>query len=70
MSFERPGMPRPSHEVDAEVEEALSHEGVELDDHEVETPDHPGAPSPGPQPYEARHRGTPKPEPAETDDTE
>jgi hypothetical protein len=52
MSFERPGLPRPGREVDAEVEEALSHEGVELDDdHEVDAPDHPGAPSAGPQPY-------------------
>ena len=71
MSFERPGLPRPGREVDAEVEEALSHEGVELDDdREVDTPDHPGAPSAGPQPYEPRHRGTPEPEPAETDDAE
>ncbi|MFI5736299.1 hypothetical protein ACIA49_39660 [Kribbella sp. NPDC051587] len=54
MSFDRPGLPKPGHELDSEVEAALAEEGVEVTDHEVDTPDHPGAVSEGPQPNPPR----------------
>jgi hypothetical protein len=44
---------------------------VEIDDHTVDRPDHPGAPSPGPQPSQPRHRRDTPPDaesPQSTDD--
>lgn len=60
MSFDRPGLPHPGHELDPEVDDTLREEGVELTaDHDVDVPEHPGGPSAGPQPYVPRH---PEPE--------
>jgi hypothetical protein len=55
MSFDRPGLPHPGHELRPEVDETLREEGVELDDdHEPDIPDHPGTVSAGPQPNPPR----------------
>ncbi len=54
MSFDRPGTPKAGRELDSEVEAALEEEGVEVADHEVDRPDHPGEPSAGPQPNPPR----------------
>ncbi|MGW6282680.1 hypothetical protein [Kribbella sp. NPDC055071] len=55
MSFDRPGLPLPGHELDPEVDETLREEGVELTNHEVDAPDHPGDVSAGPQPNHPLH---------------
>jgi len=55
MSFDRPGLPHPGHELRPEVDDTLAEEGVELDDdHEPDVPDHPGGRSLGPQPNTPR----------------
>ena len=56
MSFDRPGLPHPGHELRPEVDETLAEEGVELDhhDHAPDVPDHPGDRSSGPQPNPPR----------------
>ena len=63
MSFDPPGMPRPGRKIRGETEETLTEEGVEVTDHAVNRPDHPGAPSPGPQPYTPRRPAETPPEP-------
>ncbi|GAA1148834.1 hypothetical protein GCM10009630_54110 [Kribbella jejuensis] len=55
MSFDRPGLPHPGHEMDPAVEDTLREEGLELDkDDEPDIPDHPGSRSLGPQPNPPR----------------
>ena len=54
MSFDRPGLPHPGHELDPSVEDALREEGVELSGDEPDIPEHPGGPSAGPQPNQPR----------------
>jgi hypothetical protein len=54
MSFDRPGVPHPGHEMDPNIDQALVEEGVELTDHEPDIPDHPGGRSAGPQPNPPR----------------
>ncbi|WP_329005353.1 hypothetical protein OHA18_18445 [Kribbella sp. NBC_00709] len=54
MSFDRPGLPHPGHELDPAVEDALREEGVELTDDELDIPEHPGSRSAGPQPNPPR----------------
>src|SRR3954469_18058190 len=56
LSFDRPGLPHPGHELRPEVDETLAEEGVELDhhDHAPDVPDHPGGRSSGPQPNPPR----------------
>ncbi|MEU4193271.1 hypothetical protein AB0E69_15345 [Kribbella sp. NPDC026611] len=65
MSFDRPGLPHPGHELRPEVDDALAEEGVEFtDDDEPDIPEHPGSTSAGPQPNPARRppHETPPPE--------
>ncbi|MGC4940390.1 hypothetical protein [Kribbella sp. DT2] len=55
MSFDRPGVPKPGNRTDeAETEEILEEEGVEIADGRLDGRDHPGGPSTGPQPYTPR----------------
>ncbi|MFG1911050.1 hypothetical protein [Kribbella sp. NPDC048928] len=55
MSFDRPGLPHPGHELDPAVEDVLREEGVELSDtDEPDVPEHPGSQSLGPQPNPPR----------------
>jgi hypothetical protein len=55
MSFDRPGLPHPGHELDPEVEDTLREEGVEFTElDEPDIPDHPGSRSAGPQPNPPR----------------
>jgi hypothetical protein len=65
MSFDRPGVPKPGNRADeAESEEILEEEGVEIADGRLDGRDHPGGPSSGPQPYTPRHA----PKPGSTDE--
>ncbi|TCO43695.1 hypothetical protein EV646_112273 [Kribbella antiqua] len=70
MSFDPPGMPRPGRNIRGETEETLTEEGVEVTDHSVTPPDHPGAPSPGPQPYTPRRPAATAPEPEQAAEAE
>ncbi|MFB6720134.1 hypothetical protein ACFCV3_08250 [Kribbella sp. NPDC056345] len=54
MSFDRPGTPKAGRELDSEAEAAPEKEGVEVTDHQVDPPDHPGEKSAGPQPNPPR----------------
>jgi hypothetical protein len=54
MSFDRPGLPHPGHELPPEIDETLAEEGLEFEDHEPDIPDHPGSRSAGPQPNPPR----------------
>jgi hypothetical protein len=55
MSFDRPGMPHPGHRADeAEIDDDLREEGVELTDGELDGLDHPGGVSRGPEPNPPR----------------
>ena len=54
MSFDRPGLPHPGHELDPAVEDTLREEGVELSGDEPDIPEHPGSRSAGPQPNPPR----------------
>lgn len=55
MSFDRPGLPHPGHEMDPAAEDVLREEGLELtDDDEPDVPEHPGGASAGPQPNPPR----------------
>ena len=56
MSFDRPGLPHPGRKADeAEIDEALAEDGVELADGELDGLDRPGTVSAGPVPNEPRH---------------
>ena len=70
MSFDRPGLPIPGHELNPEVDETLIEEGLEINtDHEADIPDHPGNRSLGPQPNPPRrppHVAPPPEEPADS----
>jgi hypothetical protein len=60
MSFDRPGVPHPGNRADeAETEEILEEEGVEIADGRLDGRDHPGSPSTGPQPYTPHHAQKP-----------
>ncbi|HET6985058.1 MAG TPA: hypothetical protein VFI00_00535 [Kribbella sp.] len=68
MSFDRPGLPLPGHELNPELDETLVEEGVEMTNHEPDVPEHPGARSLGPQPNPPRrppHEAPPE-EPADS----
>ena len=68
MSFDRPGLPVPGHELDPTVEETLGEEGVEMTDDEPHIPEHPGGRSLGPQPNPPRRPSheAPSEEPADS----
>jgi hypothetical protein len=60
MSFDRPGVPHPGNRPDeAETEEILEEEGVDVTDGRLDGRDHPGGPSAGPQPNTPRHTANP-----------
>ncbi|GAA1533796.1 hypothetical protein [Kribbella lupini] len=60
MSFDRPGVPHPGNPAnEAETEEILEEEGVDVSDGRLDGRDHPGGPSAGPQPYTPRHATKP-----------
>jgi hypothetical protein len=54
MSFDRPGLPRPGHELDPVIEDTFREEGVEITEDDSDTPEHPGGRSAGPQPTPPR----------------
>jgi hypothetical protein len=58
MSFDRPGLPHPGHKAnEVEIDEALSEDGVDLTDGDLDGLDRPGAVSEGPVPNPPRRPG-------------